>query len=386
MDKNQSEIKLAVSPEERAAVYRFRYAVYIDEMGKDFPFADHDRRLLKDELDESAQIYCVSSEGEIAATLRLNLLADCPVPALLREGYALDRFSTLAPNQISLTSRLMVAPKFRQSLILGRFLNHVYGVARDAGVRADFCYCAPWLVLLYEYLGYRQYKENFEDPSVGYRIPLVLITEDLRHLLKIGSPFVRAAKTRSNPSDLAEWFAAEFALQGQFIRRAPGDPKKSLQALANHLHVTSVGLFRNLTPEELERFVAASTVIRCAAGDRVVSAGEVGKEMFCILSGIAEVKKRIGKQEYSLVTLGKGQIFGEMAFLSAEPRTAEIVAATDLEVMVLTQEFFLITMAKLPELSAKILFNLAQILCDRLRLSTQNWAEVLDRKKSGAGS
>ena len=49
-------VSLAVSEAERQEVYRFRYAVYVEEMGKSPPDANHERRVLMDGFDAMASL------------------------------------------------------------------------------------------------------------------------------------------------------------------------------------------------------------------------------------------------------------------------------------------------------------------------------------------
>lgn len=58
-----------------------------------------------------------------------------------------------------------------------------------------------------------------------------------------------------------------------------------------------------------------------APGDRVIRAGEPGREMFFISTGAVEVS--VGRRK---VHLGPGDFFGEMALLSGDPRTADVTA------------------------------------------------------------
>ena len=74
-----------------------------------------------------------------------------------------------------------------------------------------------------------------------------------------------------------------------------------------------------------------------------------------------------------MCTLGQGEVFGEVAFLSTTPRSANVVALADCEVLVLTQQFFEKVMKSMPAITAKVLFNMALILCDRLKTSNESW-------------
>ena len=66
-------VAIAETPQEREAVFRLRYQVYVEEMGKRLASADHGRRLLTDPLDETGLLFLARDpEGEVAATLRCN--------------------------------------------------------------------------------------------------------------------------------------------------------------------------------------------------------------------------------------------------------------------------------------------------------------------------
>jgi len=121
-------------------------------------------------------------------------------------------------------------------------------------------------------------------------------------------------------------------------------------------------------------------VLQSKRGDKIVRAGDVGNEMFVLLTGAVEVRTTDSQDsEHVLTTMGQGDVFGELAFLSAIPRTADVVAVADSEVLVLTQQFFERATKAMPAVTAKVLFNMSLILCERLKNSTDNWmAAVAD--------
>ena len=73
-----------------------------------------------------------------------------------------------------------------------------------------------------------------------------------------------------------------------------------------------------------------------------------------------------------LQTLGKGHIFGEMALLSPHRRTADVVALNDVELLMLSKDFFEKLMATAPVAAGRMLWNLAVTLCDRLHVTTES--------------
>ena len=68
--------------------------------------------------------------------------------------------------------------------------------------------------------------------------------------------------------------------------------------------------------------------------------GEVGREMFVIQAGKVSITKKVRDVEKTLVTLGAGEFFGEMAILNAKPRSAGAVVAEDAKLLVIDPKTF----------------------------------------------
>ncbi len=164
------QVLLADTPELREAKYALRYVIYVEEMGKSPPAADHQRRWIRDGLDATALLYAVQDEaGALVGTLRLNRLSDLrdPITQLtpLPIATLLERFP---PAAISHTSRLMLLPAWRGGAALGLLFKRCYGDAAEAGIRVDLCHAKPGLVELYEQLGYRRFCPGLDLEGVGY--------------------------------------------------------------------------------------------------------------------------------------------------------------------------------------------------------------------------
>lgn len=206
------EIKIATSPAELEVIYRFRYAIYIQGMGKPIAGADHKQRILCDALDaHSTQLY-VERCGEIAGVLRVTFGRDC-IPDSFVNWYGLDRFRKFSASDISFNGRMMVAEKFRNSPMAYSLVRKSYEIGRENRIAFNFCHTTPPLFSFFERLGCRHYKDDFIDPDLGCRTPMVLILEDLAHLERCSSPFVKIAKQCQNNPDAAAWFNHEFEKQ-----------------------------------------------------------------------------------------------------------------------------------------------------------------------------
>jgi len=87
-----------------------------------------------------------------------------------------------------------------------------------------------------------------------------------------------------------------------------------------------VPIFQGLDNRDLERIASSMKQRTFHAGDTVTAEGQGGIGFFVIESGDAKVT--IGGRDRR--TLGPGDYFGEVALITDSPRTATIIAETDL--------------------------------------------------------
>lgn len=93
----------------------------------------------------------------------------------------------------------------------------------------------------------------------------------------------------------------------------------------------SVDLFEGLTADELEEVAAICSDRSYQMGDIITRQGEVGDELYIITDGFVEVvlAETPTNPIRVVVSLGSGQITGEMALLDQGPRSATVRAASD---------------------------------------------------------
>jgi len=97
----------------------------------------------------------------------------------------------------------------------------------------------------------------------------------------------------------------------------------SRQALTRFFR--SVPVFGGLEGRSLERVISALQEREFPAGSTIFNAGELGRTMYLLAEGQVEVvcSTSDGKQ-ISLVQLGPGECFGEMALVELQPRSATV--------------------------------------------------------------
>lgn len=122
-----------------------------------------------------------------------------------------------------------------------------------------------------------------------------------------------------------------------------------------------VELFRGVSPEDVAKIFAKGMTMQTPKGNTIFYKGTTGNTMFVILAGTVELYD--GRK--LLATLRTGDMFGEMALISNEPRSASAVAAENTSLFVLSEDVFRRLMTK--QVAIRILLNIISTLAHRLR-------------------
>jgi predicted N-acetyltransferase YhbS len=202
----RDSVREVVSPEDRAAVERLRYQVYVREMGKPYPGANHVDRRLADDLDNRSVILAARADGRIVGSLRCTRVSpDDPYGPGLR----LDLWPDAPSANALVCSRFVVERRWRHTRRIGlALMGAIYHWARDHDVQLCFCSTGLSLVPFFERFGFRPYGPPFVDADTGRpQRPLCLVLEDVEHLVRVRSPFLIEASQRPNRAPQDAWVA-----------------------------------------------------------------------------------------------------------------------------------------------------------------------------------
>jgi len=114
--------------------------------------------------------------------------------------------------------------------------------------------------------------------------------------------------------------------------------------------IAGIGLFEGMRPDELELLVQCAAVRTFAPQARIVERGQGGTTMFILVEG--HVSVRLHDRELS--RLGPGDVFGEMALLTGEPRQADVVALEPVSCLEVDREAFRGVLDKAPILVGNV--------------------------------
>ena len=138
-----------------------------------------------------------------------------------------------------------------------------------------------------------------------------------------------------------------------------------------------IPLFTECTVAELMHIEKMMQKVSFNAGAIIFNRGDVGDALYLIRGGEVEVMApgmEEGDADSAVVRLFPGDLFGEMALVMGEPRTASVRAATDVHCLRLPREYFDELMHDDKVLALKIYKQLTIILAHRLMDTTERLA------------
>ncbi len=116
-----------------------------------------------------------------------------------------------------------------------------------------------------------------------------------------------------------------------------------------------IPLFHKLTKKQLKELAKLVTGLDIEAGRVLIKEGETGREFFVVVSGEAEVVR----DGQVVATRGPGTFFGEFSLLLDLPRTASVVARTDMTVDIIERRDFRALLEASPALYKPLLESVA---------------------------
>ncbi|HKG45323.1 MAG TPA: cyclic nucleotide-binding domain-containing protein [Pyrinomonadaceae bacterium] len=97
--------------------------------------------------------------------------------------------------------------------------------------------------------------------------------------------------------------------------------------------LSAVDIFAPLSTDETSMLAQAAVRHVFAPGETVIRAGDPGSSMFVVHKGKVQVQVNENGRPRTVATLNEGDFFGEMALFTGEPRTANVLALEETEVL-----------------------------------------------------
>ncbi len=144
-----------------------------------------------------------------------------------------------------------------------------------------------------------------------------------------------------------------------------------------------ISLFSEVSkkPEDMDKLIEICRTRRYREGETIITEGDIGSEMFVVLSGGVEILKQTrAGDNYTVVSLKaeNNVFFGELALIDDDKRSATVLSAMDSEFLVISKKDFLSLGNENPSIGLPITRAIAHIIAGRLRKTTSDMLTIFD--------
>jgi CRP/FNR family cyclic AMP-dependent transcriptional regulator len=136
-----------------------------------------------------------------------------------------------------------------------------------------------------------------------------------------------------------------------------------------HERADELALLAGRPQSDWAKVLAHTETRRFSRGETIISAGETDRALYLLTEGTLGVRLATDTDK-TFKAIDAPSVVGEVAFLDGGPRSATLFAITDGELLRLRMESYETLAAREPELGRAILFDLARIVTQRLRLAS----------------
>jgi CRP/FNR family transcriptional regulator, cyclic AMP receptor protein len=145
-------------------------------------------------------------------------------------------------------------------------------------------------------------------------------------------------------------------------------PSSKLSVLRQHR------IFCDLEPEALDQLCRYAKHVALKRGATLFSKGDPGNSLFAVISGAVKMSISSPEGRNAILNLiGPGEVFGEMAVLDGQARSADAIANSNCELFVIDRRDFLPFMRNNPALAMKFI----ELLCERVRRTSDQVEQVI---------
>ena len=164
------QIRLCRTPSMLDEAQRLRYEVYCEELGRQSPHADHDKKIISDELDDFGHTFIAVEDEKTIGTLRANRPADGPI-GILEDLYGM-RSSEFHPEKTVVCTKFIIAQDKRTSAAGIKLVASFTRFALQHELRECYIDCIPSLRPFYMALGFRRAGAKFLHRENGPSLPM----------------------------------------------------------------------------------------------------------------------------------------------------------------------------------------------------------------------
>jgi len=185
------EIKLIDNPQDLQQVFRLRYAVYVEELGAEMEYADHQRKEVHEPWDDTGDNLGAWINGELVGCVRINRGGESDLSEYQDFFSPIigDKSSGCSLESISVSSKFAVHQRHRGAIFAVRLAQANYVQMHENNSQLNYLTCRANLVEMYRKLGFQQCAAAIHHHEAGWITPMALAVQDYEYLRQIKSPF-----------------------------------------------------------------------------------------------------------------------------------------------------------------------------------------------------
>lgn len=122
--------------------------------------------------------------------------------------------------------------------------------------------------------------------------------------------------------------------------------------------IKKVPLFSELSNRQLNEISKHADQVMPKAGELLAQEDKIGEDFIIIVNG----KAKVVKKRRAIRRLKGGDYFGEISLIDGGPRTATVIAETDMTILVVNRRSFAHLLKTVPGLQKKIMLSLCTYL------------------------
>ena len=351
------QVHIAVHAWEKAEIYKLRYQVYVEEMAK--PLNNQlKKNQLTDALDDQSLLFYVQADKEIIATARLTIGTANDYPASLATIFHMHKIQAAFNDPhllFALATKLAVKKEYRNSTALYQLSSEFYSILVKQDIRFWFGGCNPYLIPLYERMGFRRFGQNFWDEGYGLLIPLVILVDDSDYFHTVRSPLYRQARKRNGNPETSRKFIELFPETLKVLNNRLTTSQDLWDFLSKKLGKSpnDIPVFQNLLTDDLLALCESGAIFSCKAGDCLFEEHLACHDLYIVLSG-----KMASQSAYEEQILQAGDWFGEFQPQINLLQCTSIVALEESDLLVVPQQSLERYLHFYPKAAAVIAYNL----------------------------
>lgn len=302
-----------------------------------------------------------SRSGEIIACLKLtDALMFKASPEKVAQ-FQLNLFSDSQLSKIAVLTDLEVPSTDEKTAILRVLISHCFIEVLKAGGQAILLAGDLGFFSVYKRFGIRPVGPLQKTGSGNPYIPMILLP-DSDYLSLINSPLLPMLRgiDFSPYEAICQWYY-QLVRENSELRIGAAFYPQEEETMEGHDAVTE-----GLSADGRDALLKNALVMNCREGEVLIAEEDGGKAFGFVRNGI--VKVVIGGK--TVVLLGKGDIFGEIAFILSSKRTAQVVAASPDTEVVLFSETAINDLEKEADRTT-IWRNLSRVLAQRVVLTNK---------------